>query len=128
MKKISEIKAKTPKGTELFYYIEGGVLNVKTPKGVGVVTQVFAPCKQDRPVIRFLENGTEKRVSATHKDAQIIKALFNTVQKPNRELFVFSDFDELNGAEDFHSYGADFFVEDAEGVFAYKYNQNENRK
>lgn len=109
MKKISEIKAKTPKGTELFYYIEGGVLNVKTPKGVAVVTQVFAPCEKDRPVIRFLENGTEKQASATYKDAQIIKALFNTVQKPNRELFVFSDFEELESVEDHHSYGWIFF-------------------
>lgn len=125
MKKFNELTVTTPKGTELIYFIENGKLNVKTPGGIATVKRVFAPHKNDKVVIDIEENGSAKTTSASYEEAQLIKALFNTVAKENRELYVFDNIAEMDAAEDWNDFGTSFRIEgfSDEAVFAYKYSK-----
>lgn len=126
MEILSSHTVTTPKGFEISFYIEESELKAKTPGGVATVKKVFAPHKNDAVKITIDENGATKTIGTSYEDAQVINALFNTVQKAGRELCTFESFDDWNKSiGDSNAFGATFeIVKSADDhiLCAYKYS------
>jgi len=117
MIKITETTVKTQKGAEMRVFIDAGTIKVETPIGVMQVTLV------SRDGIDY-QNG-EKKMSSNIKEGLVMaRAMFNSVQKADRDLFISEDnYFNLN-LEGVAEFGTPFEIVEESGKrwgAAYKY-------